>query len=1002
MKLPITSLCLLLCLHLAHAQEVLLKGVVTQSGSGGPLGGVVVTASGGAGTAITNDLGQYEITLTDGYENVTFSLGGFVSKTVFVGGKTQLDVSLKAKSGSEAVSVGFGSQSKSELTSSVSTITTDDVSPSPLINLEQSNQGKTTGMFVQNSSGKLGQGTKVRIRGGSSLSASNQPLYVVDGVPLTSGNQSNINPTNIAKIEILKDASAAAMYGSRAANGVILITTKSGGNGGVSIDADYQYSMGQSPRKLDLYGPDEYNLQTIEYTLRSLSQDEFITRDRLEEWQSSGSSTINLPNGSSIGMPAFYSELNNDTDWQDEVFRKANSHRANLSLQGGTEKLGFFSSLSYTTQEGILIGNKYNRFNAATSLNSKISERISANLNLNYFYSKDFRLMEDQDLGAPLQAIVLPPSDTYDENDNFQLKVRSLEYNPLTEVNFSDNLGYNNSLVGSLGLKFDLADALTLDVNGGLDYNNFRDELRQGPETRDGALSGRSQLGTSELRNYIFNGWFTFSPEAVGDGKFSAVLGGSYQESNTTSTFRVSNVNSIDQLERLSPEDPILTTIDIPGQASVFVSSFGRLNYNLKDRYILQVSGRMDGSSKFGEANRYGFFPAASGGWNVSNEPFLQDAGPLNFLKVKASYGLVGNTPQGDFLYRTNYFRMRYGQQDGIRLANLANQNLKWETTAQLDLGLDFGFFEDRISGSVNYYKKTTTDLLFPVPVSQTSGFASVLKNVGTMENKGYEFNLSTVNVESGTFSWSTDFNISFNENLVTDLNGANLIVGVNAFLEDQPAGVFYMRKYAGVNTATGEALYETEGGGTTTDWESAPRMVVGDPNPDYFGGLTNSLKFGNFDLSFMFQFVGGADLYWETGEFLANNGILNLNQTSDQAERWYAPGDEADYPVLNPFQENTFPSTRWLQDGSYIRLKTLTFTYNIPEAVTSNWGLNYMSIYIGGTNLLTFTEYEGYDPDVSYFDPLDGIVGQNISRGIDNFTAPQPKIFMTGIKIGL
>ena len=556
--------------------------------------------------------------------------------------------------------------------------------------------------------------------------------------------------------------------------------------------------------------------------------------------------------------------------------------------------------------------------------------------------------------------------------------------------------------MGSLGLTYDISDDLTFDINGGIDFNDFRGEVRQGPETREGAVTGRSQLNTQQTNNYLFNAWFTYNKASGNNNNMSLILGSSYQESTTTASFRLANVNSIDRLEGMEDDDPLLTPIDIPGSANVFVSAFGRFNYSIDEKYLFQVSGRMDGSSKFGPDNRYGFFPAASLGWNVSNESFLESVAPISFLKVKASYGLVGNTPLDDFLYRRNYFRVKYGDQDGFRLANLANPELKWETTAQLNVGLDFGFLNDRISGSFDYYVKTTTDLLFPVPVSQTSGFSSVFKNVGTMENKGIELNISTTNVSTDDFQWTTDFNISKNENTVKDLNGANLIVGVNAFLEDQPAGVFYMRKYEGVDPATGQALYDNGFGGTTTDWENAPRQVVGNPNPDYFGGLTNSISYKNFDLSFLFQFVTGVDLYFETGEFLANSGIQNLSQLSSQTERWYKPGDQAEYPVLNPVQENTFPSSRWLEDGSYVRLKNITLTYNLPTDMVSGWGLNYLSVYVGATNLLTFTDYIGYDPDVSYFDPLDGIIGQNISRGIDNFTAPQPQIFMTGIKIGL
>ncbi|NQZ75512.1 MAG: TonB-dependent receptor, partial [Ekhidna sp.] len=449
-------------------------------------------------------------------------------------------------------------------------------------------------------------------------------------------------------------------------------------------------------------------------------------------------------------------------------------------------------------------------------------------------------------------------------------------------------------------------------------------------------------------------------------------------------------------------------------------------SYSIGDLYDFQVTGRMDGSSKFSEENRFGYFPAASAGWNIHNMSGFSSS-TWSQLKLRASYGLVGNAPIDDFLYRRNFIRTRYNDEDAVEYANLSNESLKWETTAQFNVGFDFGLSSKSITGSVDYYIKTTNDLLFPTPVSQTSGLSTVFDNIGSMENRGFELNISTVNVNTSDFSWTTDFNISSNRNTITDLKGEQAIVGVNAFLEGSPAGVFYMREYAGINYETGEALYfvnestsdavlaaeqiSAAGGflipdrfgdrNVTTNWEASQRTVVGNPNPELFGGLTNAITYKNWELSAMFQFVSGVDLYFATGEFLANSGILNLGQLSRESDRWYQEGDEAPYPVLNPFQDEPNSSTRWLEDGSYIRLKNITLTYNLPADALSNMGLRNLSVYIGATNLFTITNYIGYDPDVSYFDPLDGIIGQNISRGIDNFTAPQPRIFMSGIKIG-
>lgn len=1009
------SCCFAFAITLSTFAQTTLRGTVKdQSGKG--IANATIKIDGQNVYATLNTAGGFTLNLPEGYETLIVTARGFKARTIYLTGQSTLDIVLVKEADNSDVNTGFGSQSKKDLTSSVSSVDASNISTAPLINLEQSNQGTTAGLFVQNSSGTLGQATQVRIRGGSSLASSNQPLYVVDGVPLSSSNQSNINPSNIASIEILKDASATAIYGTRAANGVIIITTKEGGNGKLQVNVDYQYGVSETPKKLSIQDGDENLLQTFEYILRGYEDlanslvfepiieidgvtYQNIDRSFLEQFYKSGIDSVKFTPESGFGqeitlnIPAFYDNLrtSGSTDWQNEVFRRGISQRANVDFQGGGEAFGYFASLGYSTQEGILIGNKFDRVNASISLNSKLTDRLSANLNLNYINSKDDRLNENQDLGNPLQALLLPASDVYDPDNNFMLDVRSLDYNPLTEVNFSSFVATNNSLLGSLGLRYQLNDQITLDVNGGTDISEIESERFNGPQTLDGAGTGtgRTRLITENVRNNVFNGWITFADDVGTTNKLSVILGGSYQNSQSSFSFS----------DSFFPTDS-----PIPGGAFALISSYARVTYALKDQFDFQASGRMDGSSKFGKENRIGFFPAVSGGWKINNASFF-DVSAVNLLKLRASFGLVGNTPLDDFLYRQNFFRStRYGTDATLEPSNLANKDIKWETTAQLNFGLDFEALEGRISGSLDYYIKNTKDLLFPIPLRPSSGFSEYFGNTGEMENKGFEINLSTVNVETNDFSWTTDFNISSNKNTIKKLNDLPpLIVGVNAFIEGQPAGVFFMQEFVGVDPDTGNALYSDGNGGTTDDWNEAPRQIVGDPNPELFGGLTNSLAYRNFEFSFMFQFVSGVDLYYQTGEFLSNSGILNLGQTTDQVNRWYEPGDETNIPRLDPTNNLPLSSTRWLSDGDYIRLKNITLTYNLPASTLERLGsLRNLSIYVSASNLLTFTDYIGFDPDVSYFDPLDGIIGQNISRGIDNFNTPQPRIIMTGIKIGL
>lgn len=997
MRILFTAILCLLMTSVSLAQELTVSGTVTDSKTKEPLSGVLISLSTGGGSTYTGPNGEFKLAVSDGYENLTISLEGYASEKVFIGGRNSIEVALKS-----------GDDDATE--SSPTQISSADLGNQPVVDLEQSTQGRAAGVFVQNSGGRLGQGTKVRIRGGSSLTGSNEPLYVVDGVPLTSDNQSDIDPSSVESMEILKDAAATAIYGSRAANGVVLITTKKGKSGKIKADVEYQFGVSETMSRLDMMSPLEYNAMFIEYNLRNPLVNAGvpaadITRANLEQWAldaANGDNTLEFSNGNGLTIPIL-SRLSYDTDWQDLAFRRGLSNRGNVNLSGGSSKQQYFANVNYLDQEGILINNDYQRYGGRFNLSSSWTSKLSSNLSIGYAKTNNNRVNEDANDGNPVQMALLPPSDEPNPNNDYILRVRSSEYNPQTEVYGSDNFESTDRLNGSASINYSLADNLILHVDGGLDYLNLRDERRQGPATQEGAPNGFSRLGTSEVFNYLFNGTLNYGLD-MGDNSLSIMAGTSYQRSTSMFSYKYARINSIPDLEALPESNALLTNNPIPGAASAFISFFGFVGYDIDDRYSVEVTARMDGSSRFSPENRYGVFPAASLGWTLSNESFLSGVSAVSFLKLNASYGILGNTPYEDFLYQTNYYTVNYGETTGYRVTNLSNNQMKWESTQQVDVSLEYGFLDNRISGSINYYQKNTTDLLFPVPVTQTSGVSNVIKNSGQLLNSGFEFSLSTLNVDKGNFSWQTSFNISSNQNEIKDLGGQRLISGGNAFIEGEAAGVFYLPEYLGVNPLNGAAQYDNGSGLPTEDYDFAlanGRKVVGNPNPKYFGGLSNSISYKSFDFSFMFQFVEGMDSYWETGEIIANSGFALYNQTKDQLNRWYEVGDEADYPVLSPTVENTNPSSRWIVDASYIRLKTVTLSYSLPDDLVSRLGMRQVSVYIGGQNLLTFTDYPGYDPDVSYSDPAGGSLGANINKGIDFFTAPQPRVYTTGIKIG-
>ena len=1033
-------LVLILCWYQAAAQRK-ITGKITEPGSDYGLAGIVVKVKGSSVGTVTDIYGAYELEVPKNGKTLVISGPGFETIEITINSRSVIDSPLRRQSEIEntELSIGFGAQSKAELTSSLTQVKSSDFEGSPVIDLEQAYQGRASGVFIQNNGGGLGEGATVRIRGNSTISGNNEPLYVVDGIPLTSGSQSDINPSTIESIEVLKDAAATALYGSRASSGVVLITTKKGKEGRLKIDFDYQFGIGETPERLDLYSPLQYNAQTLEFGLRDnlpeLQSLELVfllggnltradevreTIDQIESALNEGSAAnyaqwvedraITLSDGSSISLFGAQStsfdsvftligrqidSLSFDTDWQDEVFRTAASHRVNLNLSGGTDKLNFFSGFSFTDQEGIVIGNEFQRFNARLNVAGEITPRLSADVSVNYTYSRDDRLNDNQDLGFPLQAILLPPSDGFDPANNFQLNVRTLDYNPLTEINFADNVAFTNSVIGNLGLSYELSDLISLNMEGALDFSDISVERRQGPETLEGQGTGFSRLTENQFTNTLYNAYLDYNNSIGSNQRISAIFGASYQLSTIESSFRSANVNSISTLESLNTDNP-----PIADSKSAFLSFYSRISYSIKDTYFFELSARADGSSRFSEDNRFGIFPAISAAWDITKEDFLTD-NILSTLKLRASFGLTGNTPDDDFAYRNNFSVVGYGNETGIRLDNLSNRDIKWETTEQTDIGLEIGVLNDRFTATVDYYLKNTRDLILPDNITLTSGFPEIIENVGRLRNTGIELSLNSQNISKGDFQWSTGFNISFNDNTITELLDP-IIVGQSAFIQDQPGGVIFTRRFVGVNPDNGRALYDDGNGGTTENFEAAPNLVVGDPNPDFFGGISNNLSYKNFELDFLFQFVQGVDIYNQGNEFLANSGILNLSQSVDQVNRWYRPGDISSVPGLDPFQENTFPSSRFVEDGSYLRLKNVNFTYSFSQDLVAKWGINYLKIYVGAQNLFTVTKFSGYDPDVNYVDPNSNTIERNLSRGISNFTIPQARTYITGIKIGL
>ncbi len=998
---------LLLCGSYWVSAQKTIRGTVTDH-TGEPLIGVNILVEGTASGTVTDLDGSYELTVPEGYNTLIFSYTGYRAERREIGTSDVIDVEMEevAIGLDEVVVVGYGTQLRSEMTGNIAKVTSKEIKNLPVNSFEQAIQGRTSGVFIERASGKLGEGIKVRVRGNSSISASNQPLFVVDGIPVTqedqgvSNNQptnplADLNPADIESIEVLKDASAAAIYGSRASNGVVIITTKRGREGRTNIDVNYQYGLSDPTRMVGFLNAGEYRELYTEATLRFLGIDPITAteEDKNDARQILEDALID----------GFNSDFETNTNWEEQAFNdEAGLQQLDLSASGGNEKTQYYAGVSYNDQTGILIGNEFERISGRLNLDQDVGERLRFGVGINLVRSVLDRVSNDAAFATPLQLVALAPTQPAFLEDD-EPNPNTIYYNGLIEQKYA---GFTTSVFRSLGninAAYEFFPGFSFRSEFGTDLLDQREEVFQGRRTLDGAPAGQGSSRAVRVFNYTTNNFFTFD-RAFGDvHNLEAVLGMSYQRSQRDVTSLQARGFPTDELSTIAnAAEPIFTSSLEDGFS--FLSYFMRATYKLSDRYILSASGRVDGSSKFGADNRYGVFPAVSAGWIISNEPWLDNNLTLSFLKLRASWGLTGNAPLANFGSLGLWVGNNYTTVSGLTPATLPSPDLKWENTEQYNIGLDIGLFRDRLTLELDYYKKLTDDLLLSRPLPGISGYTSIFENVGEIENEGFEAVLRSRNLV-GTFSWSTDFNIAFNENRVTRLQSdADIIAGVNRVREGEPLGVFVMRRYAGVDPQNGDALYDDGEGGTTASFNAAPNLVVGDPTPDFVGGMSNTLSYKGFDLNFFFQFVVGNDVYNSAGRFQSNNasGFVD-NQTKDQLNRWRQPGDITDVPraqLVSNIGNNT--SSRYLSDGAYLRLKSASIGYNIPSRLLQEVGLRSLRVYISGFNLWTLTDYEGWDPEVNFIGTGRSTTNQNIIQGVDFYTAPQERTVSFGVNIGL
>lgn len=808
----------------------------------------------------------------------------------------------------------------------------------------------------------------------------------------------DLNFNDIESIDILKDASSSAIYGSRGSNGVVLITTKKGKAQTTRLELDINtgWSRPTIKRKwlnaaqyLELWDESFANVANTNGLLFGRSAEQW--KDRwLEGWRD-----------------------NNDTNWENLMYNPdAGQKQVQLNVSGGNDKTKFYLSGGYTDQTAIIILNDFNRLSGRMNLSHQANEKLDFGMNMSLSRTVLEEVPIDIDFAAPGGLIAQSPvQPLYDPDNPDEIFQNTFYFHARSYLGNVDWETKNLRTLGNAYLNWRPIQNLALHTDIGLDnFHHDREQFFNSKVFRNtGEANGLKWSDVSDVVHYSTNTYATYGVQKS-SYKMEATLGMSYEGHHEERLVLAGRNFPNDDFQNLSSAGEIFRGFEDKTDFSV-LSYFGRLHYNFNKKYLLSFSSRIDGDSRFGKDSRYGFFPAASAGWVLSEEGFFNKNKHISYLKLRGSWGLTGNTPTAHFPALGLFEGTRYGNASGIVQTQIPNPNLKWEKTTQVDVGLDFGLLDDRISGQIDYYIKNTDDLLLRVNIPSTTGFATQLKNLGKMKNEGIELMLNTHNL-TGAFKWKTDLNFSKNTNTVIDLQGQAIdidlaSISISRVIEGQAAGVFFAPEFAGVDPANGDALFylntELVNGqidrGTTNKINEAQRVVVGDPNPDFIYGIGNTFSWKGLEMRVLFQGVYGSDGYNAMGRFQMDGFGWFDNQDIRMLERWQQPGDQTDIPQLR-FQQASFNSSRFIEDASYLRLKNLTLSYQLPSQWIDKMGLRQMTIYFTGQNLMTFTDYKSGDPEVNT-DISSFTENGDIVSGTNAFTPPQAKTFVFGVKAG-
>ncbi len=1013
MKKYILLSLLMLCSSLTWAQKS-VSGIVIDNVDKTPLLGATLMIKGTTRGTVTDFDGHFTLSKVNKNAVLVVSYLGYTTQEVRINGRTNLMIALKNDANllEDVVVVGYGSTKRSDLTGSVASVNADNLVQTATSNFDEALAGRVAGVEIGSSDGTPGEKQNIVIRGGNSITGDNTPLYVVDGLALEDFDPATLSTSNIADFQILKDASATAIYGSRGANGVIIISTKKGSNDGkstVNVSLSHRYDW--IPQRVQVLGAQDF----VEYYgLAQYARDNFVPSTYYKSYLYS------------MVSPSLYSQ-NDFIDWQDKVFRGASTDDLKVSVSSGNKTTSFYYSGEYLNQEGTMINTSFKKLNNSLRVNHKFSSKARIDMKLEYSnLSRNGLSVRGNSFTSVIRDVLqFRPIENkynkigdsgYDPND----PAFKYYFDPVKNMVNTDRTNKQDVIRGSANYSYDIIKNLTFRTINSFQLDKRKESTFSKKDTYNGTRGINGISGQIKNREYTVlssSNTLSYNGKIKGGHKYSAMLGMEISNRVYDYSYFANNQLPTDELGiyklDLGTNPAIPETLR---SESGLVSYFTRLTYNYKERYLFTGTMRADGSSKF-KNNKWGYFPSFSFAWRANQESFLKDVEWLSNLKFRAGWGITGNNRVSDF---SSYNQLSVSKgsgyvwgtgeeyKPGVYQSNVGVPDLKWEKTAQTNVGLDFGFFKQRLTATVDYYYKRTSDLLLNAEMALHTGFDKIQQNVGVVQNTGLEFEVNSVNIQHKNFNWKTSFNISFNRNKVKALNQGQQAIYTDpnwdySFAEYQyitalgePVGMIYGLQFdrlyqnsdfemnnesrsltlkEGIpdNGASAVApgslkFVDQNNDGTINEQD---RVIIGDPHPDHIGGLSNSFRFYNFDASFLFQWAYGFDiLNANKVKFGAASGNYNgLESVKDMWTPYNTTTEQATTRYLNVFgtapQGNQLDD-RFVEDGSYLKLKSITIGYTVPSKYLHRFGLNKVRVYVSGNNLLTWTSYDGYDPNVS------------------------------------